>query len=220
MVLVLFLLFLLLLISTIFILLILSDLKIMIENTKFSSRRKEKNMCNGNFEFDYRYNFKIRLYLFGKMPYFQININKGKIEKFNAKKISKIISKLKNMKKIEIDKNDKEKLRRLLPKVEKLNLKIKIGTEDTIITSFLSSIISIIISLILPYFVKYKDIKNIKYKLIPLYNERNEVSINFDSIICIKMVHIISIIYIVLKKRRVDKNGRTSNRRAYAYSNE
>ena len=48
---------------------------------------------------------------------------------------------------------------------------------------------------------------------------KNEYYISLDSIISIKIVHIINSMLIFVKKGR-DKNERTSNRRPYAYSYE
>lgn len=102
-------------------------------------------------------------------------------------------------------------------KIEKMSLKIFEGTEDAAITAigvgvgytFISNFIS----------GKIVDLKNIKYEILPVYQNKNILKLEFDSIITLNMENIIDIIKL-LKKGRVDKNVRTSNRRAYAYSNE
>ena len=54
----------------------------------------------------------------------------------------------------------------------------------------------------------------------PIYNKGNLVNIVFEGIFEIKMIHIIKVICAKIKKRRVEKYERTSNRRAYDYSYE
>ena len=102
--------------------------------------------------------------------------------------------------------------------IERLKLKINMGIEDAIATSYLVAIIASILSIILPHLVKKEDIKNIKYEINPIYNTLI-FNLKLDSIINLKIVHIIYVIYNLVKKGR-DKNERTSNRRSYAYSHE
>ncbi len=102
--------------------------------------------------------------------------------------------------------------------IESLKLKINMGIEDAIATSYLVAIIASILSIILPHLVKKEDIKNIKYEINPIYNTLI-FNLKLDSIINLKIVHIIYVIYNLVKKGR-DKNERTSNRRSYAYSHE
>ena len=74
-----------------------------------------------------------------------------------------------------------------------------------------------IISTILGIILNEKSI----FKIVPIYQDRNILNLQFDGIFVLNKIHIIDIIIYVLKmKRRVNKNGRSSNRRAYAYSNE
>lgn len=103
-------------------------------------------------------------------------------------------------------------------KIESLKLEINIGIEDVIYTSYTVAIIASILSIILPHLVKEEDIQNIRYEINPIYNTLT-FNLNLDSIISIKIVHIIYVIYNLVKKGR-DENERTSNRRSYAYSHE
>ena len=127
-------------------------------------------------------------------------------------------------------------IKKLDMKIEKLDLKLKLGIDDVILNSYLIAFISIILSNILPFFTKSN--KNIKYSILPEYNNnpdyehnpvfelnlldsyykhnKNYYKINLIGIFSIKIVNIISII----KKGRIDKNERTSNRRSYDYSYE
>ncbi len=109
-------------------------------------------------------------------------------------------------------------IKHLKLKIESLKLQINIGIEDAIITSYSVAIIASILSMILPHVVKKEDIEKIKYEINPIYNTLT-FNLNVDSIINLKIVHIIYVIYNLVKKGR-DKNERTSNRRSYAYSHE
>ena len=101
--------------------------------------------------------------------------------------------------------------------IEKLYLKVYIGTEYPSITAIGVGVGYTIVS----NFIGGKTIsnKNIDYKIFPIYQNKNIFKLELDSIITFKMENIIDIIKL-LKKGRVDKNDRASNRRAYAYSNE
>ena len=99
----------------------------------------------------------------------------------------------------------------------RLNLKIYIGVEDAALTAISTGTIHGVISNFLRG--KVKNIKYIKYEVNPIYQGKNILKIEIDSIITLKMENIIDIIRF-MKKGRVKKNGRSSNRRSYAYSNE
>ncbi len=101
-----------------------------------------------------------------------------------------------------------------------INLKVDLGTEDAIYTSILATLLSIAISSILPIIACPKKYKKIYYKINPSFLGRNVFYLNLKSIISVKMIHIISIIFIILRKRRGKKNERASDRRAYANSYE
>lgn len=101
----------------------------------------------------------------------------------------------------------------------KANLQINVGTENAAITSFTVPIISSIASTIYSYFIKEYTAKH-KFKITPIYNNQNLINVNFSGIIYIKMIHIISTICMLIKKRKGDKNVRTSNTRSYDYNYE
>ncbi|MCI9064069.1 MAG: DUF2953 domain-containing protein [Clostridia bacterium] len=92
------------------------------------------------------------------------------------------------------------------------------GTEEASLTAILIGLMSSILGIALRNKIQNQD--KIKFYTIPVYQDKNFLKIHFNSIFRINMIHIIYIIYILKKKRRVEKNGRTSNRRSYAYSNE
>ncbi len=193
-------------------LLLLSTLRININNLQISVIEKE-------IKFDYE--LYLSLNLFNKIKYLQIKLNKEKISKMQ------IQSKIKpdQLEKIKQNaSNNKEQLKtvikRLKIKLSKINLNIDIDTKNVLVTTGIVTLTSIIISNILSRFVKVNKKNYYKYKIIPSYKNKNILKIDFNCIINVKMVHIIYIIYILLKKRRDGKNERTSNRRSYDYSYE
>lgn len=212
MVLVLFLLGIIIVAIILLILVLLSTIKINIKKLKANIIFPKKS--------NYYYNIQIGLYLFNKIPIAKINIDKSK----NGK--SKIFERLLKYRQNQSFRINAKILKTIINmvtfKVEKLNFYLKISTENAAFTSFAVAIISSIISIFLPLVVDKQSYKNVKYIVEPVYNDKNEIDASFDSIIYVKVVHIISIIYIVLQKRRVGKhgNGRASNRRTYAHSYE
>lgn len=164
------------------------------------------------------YSINISMCLFNKIKWLSVNLN--------DKKIKKIQNKM-NMQKIDLKKlkgdfkpDDIKLLKEIKIKIAYLDLLARIGVDDVVATSFIIFAITIIISLLLPHVIEeYKD-KKYNYKILPLYLNRNAYEIKLDCIIEVKMVHIINIVYVFFKKRRVDRNERTSNRRPYGYSYE
>ena len=186
-------------------LLCLSTIRINVNKLKLS------NIDNNYGENIKDYSINISMSLFNKIKWISVNLN--------DKKIKKIQNKM-NMQKIDFKKlkgnfkpDDIKLLKEIKVKIAYLELLARIGVNDVVATSF-------IISLLLPHVIEeYKD-KKYNYKILPLYLNRNAYEIKLDCIIEVKMVHIINIVYVFLKKRRVDRNERTSNRRPYGYSYE
>lgn len=205
MTLVLFLCGLFILINLILLILVASSIKINIKSMV------AQNTLDSGTKHDF--NIDIGICIFNKMSLFVIHINKSKIKK------SKIYKKIKNAQtvpKIETIKN----IGKLSPKIKQLDLNIKLGTEDAVITSTINTILNILISTLLPIVADYKDYKNIRYEIQPVYSGKNAFELKLKSIIYIKIVHIISIIFIIFQKRRCEKNERSSNRRTYANCHE
>lgn len=188
----------------ILVILMLSTLKIEIINLRIGNLKIEKD-----------YNIKISIKMFNKIKIFSTNLNKEKIKKLsNTKKFKNIdIKRLKNT--ASLNKEDIKLLKKIKPKIEELKLYIDLGTEDAVLTSYLIAILASSIGIILPY--TCKDINNCKYIVNPLYIGKNVFNLELESIISLKIVHIIYVIYILIMKGR-DKNERTSNRRSYDYS--
>lgn len=165
-------------------------------------------------------NIEIALKVYG-IKILKIKFDKKKLEKIYAK-IS--ISKIKKNNKKHISKIVKKKIKKEIKKVdlkiEMLDLNIDLGTSDVLITTFTVSALSIIISNVLPYIIDtHKNIKNYKYKIMPIYKQNILYKLNLNCIINANLVHIINIIFLI-RKGRSDKNERTSNRKSYDYSYE
>ena len=155
-------------------------------------------------------------------------LNKFKLAriKLDNIKFNKIKNKLKE-KEIKISNKDKKiddilkyAIKNKNVNIAKLNLDMKIGLIDGIATSISIAVLSTVISIFLSRLVKEYSKDNICYKIIPIYSNEITIKILLSCIIEVKLVHIIYMIYVLLKKGRVRVNERTSNRRSYAYSYE
>lgn len=197
---------------TIIIVLIFSKIQVEIENFRLNLQKNKDKILNDTFL------FKIKLVIFGTLPIINLKINREKLKKLENnlkdKKIKLDINKIGK----QITKENINDAKKLQMHIEKIKLKINFGTENTILTSFMVPIISTIWSIVLTK----KRVKEEKQRLEinPIYNKGNLVNIVFEGIFEIKMIHIIKVICAKIKKRRVEKYERTSNRRAYDYSYE
>ena len=197
---------------TIIIVLIFSKIQVEIENFRLNLPKNKNKILNDTFL------FKIKLVIFGTLPIINLKINREKLKKLENnlkdKKIKLDINKIGK----QITKENINDAKKLQMHIENIKLKINFGTENTILTSFIVPIISTIWSIVLTK----KRVKEEKQRLEinPIYNKGNLVNIVFEGIFEIKMIHIIKVICAKIKKRRVEKYERTSNRRAYDYSYE
>jgi len=195
-------------ISIVFLILITSTIRIKIENLQMGNHLKKN-----------KYKAFIQLYFLDKIKIFSIKINDEKVKKlYSNKKFEKInFNKVKEI--IPINKETLSIIKELKLEIEKLNLKIILGVEDAVLTSYLVAILSSLLGIILPHFVKDRYNKEIKYVVEPIYNT-TQFNMHLDSIISIKIVHIIYVLYALVKKGKEREYERTSNRRAYDYSHE
>ncbi len=196
---------------------ILSNLRISINKLELSNEI-EKTPIIKKFE------MSISIYILNKIKIFNKNIDENylKSEK-NSKKIEHIKNKILSGKSIKEKKKsaktDMDILKRLNINLKELNLELKLGTEDVLLTTFLIAIISIVISMALGKVIKRYDEKKYKYLIIPNYNNKNSLKIILNGIIDIKLVNIISILLKLLFRSDYFVK-RTSNRRSYVNSYE
>ena len=190
-----------------FILLILMSInvKIEIENLKFIVPKINGRYTNKDSK------ILLKIYILKNIKITEINLKKINLknEKFKNKIQEQIKQEKFNINIINFFKNNNYIL-------EKMNLKIIVGTEDAAITAIGVGIIASLISIF--FHNKIFDINKQKYEVLPIYENKSILKIEFDGIFTFKIANIIGMAKYL--KRRVDKNDRTSNRRAYAYSNE
>lgn len=209
----------LLLLVTIF---ILSTIKIEIKNFKIANKEKSKineiDKVNETNRIKDKYEIKVGLYFLKKIPILWIKLDNKKIKQIsNSNKLKEI-----NLKKIENKIPNSREIIAIIKnsiKLNKLKLRIDLGTEDAILTSYIIAFIASIIGVILPHIIENDNMEKYSYIVNPIYQNRNEYHISIDSIISIKIVHIIYSMLNFTKKGR-EKYERTSNRRSYAYRYE
>ena len=187
-----------------------SKIRIQIINLKFTSENKK------HLNKDYK--IIIKLCLFGKIPIIKSIITKEKIDK------TKVSEKIKNINfnqiqiKDNINKTSLKALKNIKIGINNINLNIELGTENSALTAIIIPTISTFINIFLGRNVK--DYNNQIFIIKPIYINDNLINIALSGIFEIKMIHIINIISILVNKKGVDKNERTSNRRSYDYSYE
>lgn len=193
------------------IIILLSTLQIKLEDIIISNDNKQKKL-------NYKYTIYFQLYLFNKLKWLGIRIDETKLKKLNTtfKKI--------NIKQVKDTLPSKQEIKELFKKlqieVSLFRLEMQIGTEDVMITSALVGGISALLGIGLSKVISKYEKKKYHYQIEPIYKNTNIVNLKLNCIIQVKLVHIIYIIYVLLKKRRVKKHERTSNRRSYDYGYE
>ena len=192
------------------ILLVFSKVKIEIEDFRITSKRKR--------HINKKYKVIIKLCILNKIPILKIEITKELLEKLKIKERIKDLENKVLKDRNKFDKKMFKAVKKIKILIRSLKLKIDIGTENAAFTAMLIPIISTIIVLILQS--QNREPKNYFFRVNPIYYDENIINIAISGIFEIKMIHIISIIYILNKKEGVKKYERTSNRRAYGYSYE
>lgn len=99
--------------------------------------------------------------------------------------------------------------------IEYFKLEGYFGTFNEVLSSWIYGIINAIIPVLIGRKLEGNYINNIEF----LNTDENKININLNCIISIKMVNIINILH-YLKKKGGKDNGKSSDRRTYAYSNE
>lgn len=189
------------------VLIVFSTINIEIENFNYNTQ-SYKIKCIIN----------VKIKILKNIPIFKIKIADSKIRKMCQKFKYKI-----DITDIEKDKEINRKVRLIIRKLKielkEMKLRIDIGTENAVLTSFMIPILGMLISV----FIKNNatDYEKQNFIIQPIYCNKNLFNILFSGIFEFKMIHIINIIYILIKKEGVKKNERTtSNRRTYGHSYE
>jgi len=194
------------LISFITFVIALSYVEIEVKKFKFNSNYKKDKRVED-------YLIYMRFKFLNKITWMKLEYkktNKNKI--FNHKMINKVID-FKDVLRIKY-------LKILNPRVQKIDLNLKVDVLDTVTTSLGVGIVSAVLSIILVNRIDNYNSKDYNYRITPIYGEKPQIIITLNCIFTVKMVHIINIVYMLFKKRSVKYDERTSDRRTYACRNE
>lgn len=91
--------------------------------------------------------------------------------------------------------------------LENLNLKLKVGVENVILTSGLVTILNVFISLILPKLISNYTRERFEYEIKPIYENTNKIELFLDTSIRIKLFSLIKALSSYSKARRQSNNG-------------
>ena len=179
-------------------------------NVRVNIPKKKNRYLNEN------YKIKFRLYLFRKIKIFDIDIVKTKLERAKIKKQIKGLENKLKQNKNNFDLDFIKFIKLINIRIKKMDLKIRVGADNAAITAILVGIGYLLCSNLFKN--KINNFEEQKYVIEPIYNKKI-LNIKFEGIFFVDMTNIIYIMFKILEKRRVEKNG-TSDRRSYAYSNE
>lgn len=191
-------------ISLIILVLTLSNIKLEVKKLHISNEQKGLNV-------DFVLN--IALYFLNKLKFISITIDDEKVKDwFKKGKID--IQKLKDNK--EVNKEALKILKYVDFKIEYFKLEGNFATFNTVLSSNIYAILQAIIPIIIAPRINGKYINNIQF----LNTNQNIININLNCIISVEMVNIINILHYLKKKGGKENNGKSSDRRSYAYCNE
>lgn len=181
----------------------ISTIQIKILNFEISNIRNKK--------IDYK--IDISAYLLKKVKWISFKLDKRKIKKMSKKMHLEEI----DIKKIEKDLNleDIKDIINIRPKISYLKLNMNIGLEDVILTSYLVPLICTILAIILPYITIETDRKNIYYKIMPVYDNRNVYHINLDATFQIKVIDILNAVYKMYRSRKIEADENLKSKFAW-----
>lgn len=171
------------------------------------------HITNTNTNFEIEFIASIAIYFLNKFKFLKLTIDDDKI-KDGVKKGKIDVNKIKNNS--QFNKDSLKILKRLKVNIEYFKLEGEFSTFNTVLSAWIYGIINAIIPIIIASKINGKYINNIRF----LNINENKININFNCIISVKIVNIINILHYSKKKGGVENNGKSSNRRAYAYSNE
>ena len=150
-----------------------------------------------------RYQLKISFYIFNKIKWFSFKLNNRKINKIFRKMHLDNLD-IKQLEK-DIRLSDVDEILKIKPKISYMNLDLKLGIDDVILTTYLVPIVSTIIAIILPYMSQKTDTNSIYYKIEPIYNMKNKYYIKLNIVLNIKIVNLLNCIYKIYRNKKFDK---------------
>ena len=110
-------------------------------------------------------------------------------------------------------------IRNLNVRADEINARILIGTSEVQSTAIISGLVNTFIGIIFSSLKIKINKDNFKYKVIPIYSNKNVFHIKIKCIFSFSLVNIINT-FIKLKIGDVKHGRRASNRGAYGYCNE
>lgn len=211
MVLVLFFIALLIIIMLILTVIIFSTIRISIKDLKISTNniknqtmdnttyKDDANKCNSNTDKS-NYIIIFSLYFLNRIKFLSI--------KFDRKKMEKLITKM-HLEKVDIQKLEKEiklsdirEVINIKPKVSYLNLDIKVGVDDVLVTTYIIPILCTVFTLVLSRVTKKENVNDIKYVVEPIYNNGNVLHLKLESNIELKIINILNCIFRIYRSKK------------------
>lgn len=199
--------------SVLFLVTFLFIMALLFSELKLKISRLELSRSDTNFEL--KYSGRIGIYFLGKIKLLSIKINQDKIKKiskadFIKQKIESLKENNEYQKKLQrqiskiIIKQIKEKAQ-----INTFKLRLFLDTKNVIFTSYLVGVISAVIPNVVRGNIKNFNKRYFKFEISPIYKNYNFIYLKFDSIISIKVVHIINMFKVIGGM----KNERSSDRR-------
>lgn len=188
----------------------LSMLIFALSNAKLEIKKLHISNCEQNLKIDFILN--IGIYFLNKVKIIKFTIDNYKVS--NLLKTGKLdINKFKQNN--SINKDIIKRVKRDDFIIEYLKLDGYFGLFNTVLSSIIYGIINAVIPILIANKLEGRYINNMKF----LNVNENKINIKLNCIISIKMVNIINVLH-YLKKKGGKDNGKSSDRRTYAYSNE
>lgn len=157
---------------------------------------------NGKVKAKEDYEIKAAIYLFGFVKIFGIAFEEDGIKFLGLKvayknlKNTKIYKDVIKKDAIELDRKIiKDKIKALDMKFEKVNLNLKLGTDSTLITSFITFIVSTVVSFVIQRSVTKYNSKKHRFIITPMYENRNSIKMFLELVACFKLRNIIKVLY-------------------------
>lgn len=175
----------------IFILLLSFEFKI--KNLDFMIENINKKNVNDNFI------FKLYLKLF-KIPIFKVDVTKATFQKNKVKiEINKMKQKIRQEEK-KLDFKMIAQLKKLKINFKSLNFVVNIGTEDAAVTAITTGVLATSIGIALRSILNLNE--NNYFKVIPIYQNKNLLKIDFN---CMFEIKLINIIYTILALKKANR---------------
>lgn len=185
-------------------LVVIAIISILLIYSKLVIEIKELDIVNTKIG---KFKVVISLELFNKIKWLKLTIDDKKIAKLkNNTKLkaldkilnAKILKQYKDFRQIKNLKKITRELKKI--KIEKIRIKLTIGTENPAVTALTVGTLSTALSIILAKITTLPA-----YKIKPIYINKNYTHLSINCIIAIKMVHIISIKNAIKMKGSVPK---------------